>query len=145
MRHTTGLLASGLAVALAAGPAAAQERLFRSVDAVAGQQLRLGLAGNVTQDCKPGPLPEVKVLAPPKNGQLAVREGKTKAGSLARCPALEVPARGVFYQAKAKFNGSDEVVYEVKRSDGKVQVHTVKISVSEQAKPGAKPQESPDL
>ena len=132
-------------LALSGPSAVAQERLFRSVDAIAGQQTRVGMVGNVAPDCKVGPLPEVKVLTSPKNGQLAVRDGKTKVGALSRCPTLEVPARGLFYVPKAKFSGSDEIVYEVKRPDGKVQVHTVKITVSEQAKPGSKPQDGTEL
>lgn len=150
MTMAPSVRAASLALALLGGTAitrgaVAQERLFRSVDAAAGTQVRLGMAGNVSPDCKPGPLPEVKVVTPPKNGQLAIRDGKTKPGSLSRCPTLEVPARGVFYQAKAKFNGSDEVAYEVRRPDGRVQVHTVRITVSEQAKPSNPGQENTDL
>lgn len=143
-------LRTALTVALlsVAGSAAAQERLFRSVDAPPGQQVRLGMAGNVSPDCKPGPLPEVKVLTLPKNGQLAIRDGKAKPGSLQRCPTLEVPARGVFYQARSGFKGTDEVAYEVRRPDGRVQVHTIQITVSGQAKPagsGSPAREGTDL
>lgn len=136
-----------LGCTLIAGAAGAQERLFRSVDVAPGKPVRLGMAGNVSQECKPGPLPEVKVITAPRNGQLAIRDGKTKAGALTRCPSLEVPARGVFYEARARFNGTDEVAYEVRRPDGRVQVFTFKITVSEQAKPApANPaRESTDL
>jgi hypothetical protein len=127
-------------------PLFAQERLFRSVDAAPGKQIRLGLVGNVTPDCKIGAKPEVKVVSPPKHGVLAIRSGKTKPGSLARCPSLEVPAEGVFYQAPPKFSGSDEVVYQVTRPDGRNQVVTVKIGVRGAAEAGQKlKEEPPDL
>ena len=127
-------------------PVFAQERLFRSVDAVAGSQVRLGLVGNVTPECKVGPKPELKVVSPPKHGILAVRSGKTKPGSLARCPNLEIPAEGVFYQPAANFNGTDEVVYQVNRPDGRNQIVTIRITVRATSGPGQKPkQEATDL
>jgi hypothetical protein len=127
-------------------PLFAQERLFRSVDAAPGKQVRLGLVGNVTPDCKMGPKPELKVVTPPKHGVLAIRSGKTKPGSLARCPNLEVAAEGVFYQAAPNFSGSDEVVYQVTRSDGRNQLVTIKIAVRGAAAPRQQPkQEATDL
>src|SRR5687768_9996331 len=88
--------ASASILLITTAPLVAQEQLFRSVDAVAGKQVRLALIGNVSPDCKVGPKPDVKVVSAPKQGTLAIRSGKTKAGSLARCPSLEVPAEGVF-------------------------------------------------
>ena len=89
-------LASASILLITTAPLVAQEQLFRSVDAVL-------LVGNVSLDCKVGPKPDVKVVSAPKQGTLAIRSGKTKAGSLARCPSLEVPAEGVFYQARPNF------------------------------------------
>lgn len=120
---------AGIFVLIGTTSAMAQERLFRSVDVAAGKQVRLGMVGNVTPQCTIGPKPELKVLTPPKHGVLALRSGTTKPGMLGRCPKLEVPAEGVFYQAPAGFSGSDELVYQVTRADGRNQVVTVKITV----------------
>ena len=46
---------------------------------------------NVSKDCKPGPLPEIKVVTTAKHGVVAVKRGKVKAGQLKRCPKLEAP------------------------------------------------------
>lgn len=129
----------------AVNPAFGQEQLFRSMKATAGTQVRLGLIGNVTRECTPGPMPEVKVVTPPKNGTLAVRSGKSKAGSLKRCPDLEVSVQGVFYQANPNFSGTDEVVYEVKRPDGKTQTINTRIEVGTRQAPGPKPRDTEDL
>ncbi len=127
---------STLAVAVLVNPALAQEQLFRTVKAEAGKQVRLGLIANVTKECTIGPSLDVKVVTPPKNGTLAIRNGKTKAGSLKRCPTLEVPVRGVFYQANANATGTDEVVYEIKRANGSTQTITAKIEIGQgSAKP----------
>ena len=119
-----------LALALiVAVPAFAQDQSFRSADAQAGKPVRLGIHGNVSKECTAGPPPEIKVVAPPKHGALSLKSGKTKAGELARCPTLEVPAKAVFYQSDPKYSGSDEVAYAVKGADGHVQTLTIKITV----------------
>src|SRR5215212_507727 len=104
---------------LCAAPALAQEKIFRSVDAAPGKQVRLALVGNVSKECSPGPKPDVKVLTAPKHGTLAIRSGKTKPGSLARCPNLAVPAEGIFYTANANFSAPDKVVYGGHGPDGR--------------------------
>ena len=145
MRRFTHALAITL---LCAAPALAQEKIFRSVDAAPGKQVRLALVGNVSKECSPGPKPDVKVLTAPKHGTLAIRSGKTKPGSLARCPNLAVPAEGIFYTANANFSGTDEVVYGVTRSDGRNELVTVKITIAGAAKsekPDAQSEKGADL
>ena len=134
-----------LVVITAAGSAEAQEQTFRTVEAVPGKVMRLALVGNVTKECTVGPMPEVKVVTQPSQGTLAIKSGKTKAGALARCPNLEVPAQGLFYQANPKFNGTDQVVYTTKHADGRTQSFTLKINVSDQGKPKADLQDNSDL
>ena len=112
-----------------ADPAFAQDQSFRSADAQAGKPVRLGIHGNVSKECSTGALPEIKVVTPPKHGALSLKSGKTKAGELARCPKLEVPAKAVFYQSDPKFSGSDEVAYAVTGTNGHVQTLTIKITV----------------
>jgi hypothetical protein len=142
-RFCAPLLAGSILILAAAAPVAAQEKTYRSADAVTGKTLRLGIYANVSKDCVAGPLPEIKVVTSPKNGALQVKDGKVKPGTLARCPKLEVPVQGVFYESNAKFTGVDEVAYEVKHTDGKVQSFTLKINVAPAAKPAAKPGAKP--
>lgn len=111
MLRTAALLGASAALTLASG-ALAQETFFRNQDAAAGKTVRLGLYGNVAKDCKVGPAPEVKVVTPPKNGNLAVRSGKTKTDKVPNCPSLEAQVNGVFYEGKRGYAGPDEVVYE---------------------------------
>jgi hypothetical protein len=134
-----------LILTMSAVPAFAQERVFRTAKAAPGKQIRLSVAGNVTKECTPGPLPETTVITPPKNGTLAIRDGNMKAGSLTRCPDLRVPVRGVFYMANPSFSGTDEVVYEVKRSDGRTKSVSIKIEVAVGQRPAAAPAAGTDL
>jgi hypothetical protein len=107
----------------------------RSAEAVAGKSLRLGTYGNVQKDCTSGPLPTVRVLTPSKHGELNVRSGNLKAGRITRCPNLRATAQGVFYQASPKYSGTDEVSFEVKSASGKVETHTVRITVKDAQAP----------
>ncbi|WP_052003608.1 hypothetical protein [Microvirga sp. BSC39] len=119
---------------------------FRSAEVAAGKQERLGVYGNVGKDCTSGPLPTIRVLTAPKNGELNVRSGKLKAGRITRCPKLEATAQGIFYKAKTAYKGTDEVAYEVRSASGKVESHTVRITVKDaQASDSAKPGQEDEL
>jgi hypothetical protein len=82
-------LAPALACALILSATAAwgqSNTAYRSTDVVAGKSHRLGVYGNVQKDCTSGLLPTVRVVTPPKHGELNVRSGKLKAGRISRCP-----------------------------------------------------------
>ena len=143
MKTFASALAFGFLCAMT--PASAQEQVFRTIEAAPGKEARLALVGNVSKECTPGPKAQVKVVTPPKNGTLSIRSGKTKPGSLARCPKLEVPAEGVFYTANASFTGTDEVVYSVTRPDGRNQMVTIRITVGAKKKPAAQSQGATDI
>jgi hypothetical protein len=113
---------------------------YRSTDVVAGKPHRLGVYGNVQKDCTSGPLPMVRVVTPPKHGELNVRSGKLKAGRISRCPKLEATAQGIFYKPSPTYKGADEV----KSASGKVESHTVRITVKEATPADAKPNPDAD-
>jgi hypothetical protein len=117
---------------------------YRSTDVVAGTRQRLGVYGNVQKDCTSGPLPTVRVVTPPKHGELNVRSGKLKAGRISRCPKLEATAQGIFYKPNPAYKGADEVSYEVKSASGKLESHTVRITVKEATPADAKPNPDAD-
>jgi hypothetical protein len=134
-------------LAMPEGAAWAQSNsAFCSAEVVAGKQERLGVYGNVGKDCTSGPLPTIRVVTAPKNGELNVRSGKLKAGRITRCPKLEATAQGIFYKAKPSSKGTDEVAYEVRSASGKVESHTVRITVKDaQASDSAKPGQEDEL
>jgi hypothetical protein len=141
-------LASALACMLilcATGAIAQTNSAHRSADVVAGKSHRLGVYGNVQKDCTSGPLPTVRVLTPPKHGELNVRSGKLKAGRISRCPKLEASAQGIFYKPSPTYKGADEVSYEVRSASGKVESHTVRITVKDTQAPDAKPDPDTEL
>lgn len=134
------------ALVLSASAALAQTNsAHRSADVVAGKPHRLGVYGNVQKDCTSGPLPTVRVVTPPKHGELNVRSGKLKSGRITRCPKLEATAQGIFYKASPTYKGADEVSYEVRSASGKVESHTVRITVKDTPASDAKPDQDAEL
>ena len=105
---------------------------------------RLDAYGNVQKDCTSGPLPTIRVVAPPKHGELNVRSGTLKSGRIARCPSLAAEAQGVFYKANPTYKGADEVTYEIRSASGKVETRTVKLTVKEASPSGANPNPDAD-
>jgi hypothetical protein len=77
----------------------------RSAEAIAGKSHRLGVYGDVLEDCTSGPLPTVRVLTPPKQGELNVRSGKPKAGRISRCPSLAADGAGDLLQGQFHLQG----------------------------------------
>ena len=144
-QSTVTVFAIGCALVLSGTSALAQTNTaYRSTNVVAGKPHRLGVYGNVQKDCTSGPLPTVRVVIPPKHGELNVRSGKLKAGRISRCPKLEATAQGVFYKPNPTYKGADEVSYEVKSASGKVESHTVRITVKDATPADAKPNPAVD-
>lgn len=134
MRKSFAVLSVALALA-ASAPAAAQTGIHRSATVEKGKTLRIAVVTALKKDCTVGDVGSVRIVSPPKNGQLAVRSGKGKTPASFRCPNVETPLQGLFYQSKPNFAGSDEVVYETRTPDGATETFNVKITVTD--KPGS--------
>jgi hypothetical protein len=132
MRLALGILT--LTAALAAGPALAQTGVHRSATVEKGKTIRLAVITALKKDCSVGEIGGVRIVNAPKNGQVAVRSGKAKTPANFRCPNVETPVQGLFYQSKPNFSGTDEVAYETRTADGQTENYTVKITVTD--KPG---------
>jgi hypothetical protein len=123
-----------MAALFAAGPAFAQSGTQRSTSVEKGKPLRIAVITALKKDCSVGEVGTIRVITPPKNGQLAIRSGKVKTPASFRCPNIETASQQLFYQSKANFSGADEVSYESRTSDGLTETFTVKITVTD--KPG---------
>lgn len=132
MRHL--LAVAALAVSLAPLPAAAQSGQVRNLTVEKGKVARLAVVTALTKECKVGEIGTIRIVNAPKSGQLNVRSGKAKTPAAFRCPNVETPVQGLFYQPRANFTGTDEVSYETRSSDGASETFTVKITVAD--KPG---------
>ena len=123
------LFAATLAAAALAAPALAQTTVTRTETTAPGKAVRLLIAPNLKKDCSNGPMPEIKVASAPKNGSIITKTGKLKTPSGYRCPNKEAEAQAVFYQSKPGFSGTDQVLVEIKTSEGSVQRQDIRITV----------------
>lgn len=122
---------------------AQSDRVYRNTNAAVGRTKALGIYGNLGKDCSVGAVPEVTVRTQPKHGALIVRDVKVKTNQTNRCPNVEVPVQVVLYQGGTNYAGPDEVVYEVRSANGKVQEHTVKIAVVKRGVLPRQPKDAP--
>ena len=117
-----------------AGPALAQTTVTKSETVPAGKQARLVIVPNLKKDCSAGPMPEIKVVTPPKSGSLITKAGKLKTPAKYRCPNKDAEVQAIFYQPNGGYTGSDGVVVEIKNSDGEIEKRDIRITVGKDDK-----------
>src|SRR5271166_6060039 len=130
------------ALILLASSALAQSVNYTSVEATAGTPAQLTYHATAHKNCMPAPLPSVRVIKSPAAGMLIVRKAILTTDRLAGCPAVKTPAQVVLYQARAGYEGLDEVKYEVTSANGEVADYDVTIAVKQgpaETKPPAPP------
>ena len=109
---------------------------YTSFEATPDKPVQLGYYASAHKStCSPAPLPEVRVIEPPKSGLLIVRRATLTTNQIADCPGLKAPVQVVLYQARAGSGGSDHIVYKVTNSDGEVGSFDVTITIKEAPKP----------
>src|SRR5579872_4882465 len=107
------------------------EIVKRDVTAAPGRDVRVGIYTNIRPDCTSGPLPAIKLVAPPEHGAVSVKRGTLKATNFKQCLATEVPAFVAFYRAAAGFTGADGFDLEITFPGGHKQVQHIAVTVSD--------------
>jgi hypothetical protein len=128
---------AALTVALAGAALAENSTRERTARAQSGKAARIGVYVNVRPDCTSGPLPTIRLTAPPANGTVTVRKGKITATNYKQCLALQVPAFVAIYRSRNEFSGVDTLELEVKYPSGRVEIQKFQITVG--ARPSAQP------
>lgn len=129
MRELLGVC--GMAVLLAGmGTANAQTQMVeRSVKTTPNKDTQIGVYINVLPDCTSGPLPTIRLAAPPASGKVVVKTAKVKATNYKACLALEVPAYVAYYKAPPEFVGDDVLTIEVKYAGGRTEIQKITVNV----------------
>jgi hypothetical protein len=120
-----GLMGLGATAALAQEPTTVE----RTAKGPAAKSIQVGLFLNVQPDCTSGPLPAIRMVAPPANGFITIKQAKVRATNYKQCLALEVPGFIAFYQSKPDFAGTDMVIIEVKYPQGRTELQHITINV----------------
>jgi hypothetical protein len=103
-------------------------------DVFTGNQSPIGAMHTVKADCSSRPIPVLRVITAPQNGEYRFEEttyaDERKPGdSRAACNGKNVDAVGVHYKSKADFTGADNIVIDVDFKDGTVRLYNSKITV----------------
>jgi uncharacterized membrane protein len=115
-------LAAALLCVCALG-AGAQEMTERQVKAAPGRDNRVAVYTNILPDCTAGPLPAIRLIAPPAHGAVTVKRGTLKATNLKQCLATEVPVFVALYRPADGFSGIDEFELEIALAGRKQHQH----------------------
>jgi hypothetical protein len=101
----------------------------RELKAAPGKDLRVSVYTEIRPDCTSGPLPAIRLAAPPAHGAVTVKRGTFRATNFKQCLATEAPALVAFYRAVPDFRGSDQFALEITWPDGRKQVQRFRIHV----------------
>jgi hypothetical protein len=123
------------AVILAAGAPVPSDN-YTSIDVVSEKQTRLGYHASIKKDCAPAPLPQVRVLTPPKFGTLSVRHAILTTGPTHACPNVKTEAYVIYYQSRPGYTGSDQVVYQITSLNGEVSNYNIVLDVKKPLEAG---------
>jgi len=140
---TGGAQAQDAAQGSSTGSSRAKPALPPAVQAVkgaAGHDIRIMVLTNLKPDCTSGPLPNIRLVTPPANGNIAVRRVRLNATNVRQCLAVEIPALVACYRSAPEFEGSDSVMVEITPNEGQPLQRRIEINVSKQAPaPGVLP------
>jgi len=103
-------------------------------DAFTGNEIRLATMHYVNADCSSGPLPVLRIVTAPRNGQHRLEQvtyavDRQPGDRRANCNGKPVDAVGVFYKSKADYTGEDSMVVDVDFKSGSVRRFSYKIIV----------------
>jgi hypothetical protein len=121
----TGLLGASTISAFAQAPTTVE----RTAKGAAAKNIEVGLYLNVKPDCTTGTLPAIRLVDPPANGTVIIKQAKVRATNYKQCLALEVPGFIAFYQSKPDFVGTDIVVIEIKYPEGRTELQRITVNV----------------
>lgn len=132
MKRVRDVTAQMLATALLLGAFqshAWSQAVERAARGEPGKDIRVGVYINVKADCSSGPLPTIRLVDQPANGNVTVKSGKVNAKNYKQCLALEVPAYIAFYKSNPGFGGTDNFTLEIKYPEGRTETQKLSVTV----------------
>jgi hypothetical protein len=108
---------------------AAPATVERKARGLPGKDIQVGVYVNVQPDCTSGNLPTLRLVRPPENGQVTIKQGKLSATNYKQCLALQVPGYVAFYRSKPDFVGDDSMIIEVKFPAGRTELQQITVTI----------------
>ena len=101
----------------------------RQVKGKPNTNINAGIFASIRRDCTSGPLPVVRLLAPPAHGKVTVKQGRLRATNMKQCLGMELPAFVAIYRSVPDFIGQDNFTLELIGVDGKAQIQRITVTV----------------
>jgi hypothetical protein len=101
----------------------------RQVKGKPDTNINAGIFATIRHNCTAGPLPAVRLIAPPAHGQVTVKQGRLRATNVKQCLGLELPAFIAIYRSAQDFIGQDIFTLEVTSAAGKTEVQRITVTV----------------
>lgn len=103
-------------------------------DLFSGAESRIAAMNNVNADCTSGPIPDIRIVTPPINGQSRLEQidyplERPQNDPRAHCIGKPVVALGVFYKSNESYVGPDTMVVDVDFKSGTVRRFIFRINV----------------
>ena len=95
--------------------------------------INAGVFTTIRKDCTAGPLPVVRLIAPPAHGKVTVKQGRLRATNLKQCLGTDLPAFIAIYRSAQDFIGQDMFSLEVIGAGGKGQIQRITVTVMKPA------------
>jgi hypothetical protein len=94
-------------------------------NAFSGSEFQVGAMNNVKADCSSGPVPDLRIVTRPENGEMRAEQvrlvvNRAADDPRANCNGKEVDAMGLFYKSRDGFVGQDKIVVDVDFKSGTV-------------------------
>ncbi|TDR94454.1 Ig-like domain-containing protein [Enterovirga rhinocerotis] len=125
----TRLAASVVAFALFGGLGAAQAQTTRNAIIAPGKPTNVATVTALKKDCRAGEVGSFRIVTQPKNGTTGFWKGSAKTPAGFRCPNVDTAIQRLIYTPKKDFQGTDELTFEQKDSDGATETINLKITV----------------
>ncbi len=130
-RLAAGLLSLTLpTLALAQAPT-----VERTARGQTDKDIQVGIYANILQNCTSGPLPTLRLVAPPRHGKVTVKKGKLNGTNYKQCLALEVPGFVAIYRSAPGFSGTDVLVIQVSYPGGRSEFQKITVEVRSSGQP----------
>jgi len=109
-----GGAAAALLLACTASVRAQVESVDRSANGQPGNDIQVGVYVNIKADCSVGPLPTIRLSAPPQHGNVTVKKAQFSVTNYKQCLAVQAPAYVAIYRSQPNYFGVDVLTLEVK-------------------------------
>jgi hypothetical protein len=101
----------------------------RQIKGKPNTNLNAGVFTTIRSNCTAGPLPVVRLIAPPAHGKVTVKQGRLRVTNLKQCLGIDVPAFIAIYRSAQDFIGQDMFTFEVTGAEGKSQIQRIIVTV----------------